>query len=311
MLVALRSRRQIAPFTFHRPSTVAGALALHAEPGTNAFMAGGIELIDWMKYGHAVDRVIRLDGIPALSEITVGPDGLRIGAMATHSAIAASPAIHQALPDLAALWPAVANPRVRFTGTIGGNVMCGKADYDGLPALMALGAIYSVIAGEGPADTVMAGEGPGDTVMVGEGRPSTSLPGAVPIGVDGGPAPAMTVGGGLLTRFTIPGPSSKRLYADRSLRPALTLWLGLDIVGDGVKALRVAVGMAHSEPVCVTRPLEGLPMADLGHAAAIIAKDVAELLPEPVTDGRASASYRRRMVGVLTRRILIRAGDSS
>jgi carbon-monoxide dehydrogenase medium subunit len=260
MLVALRSRRQIAPFTFCRPATVADALALRAEPGTNVLMAGGIELIDWMKYGHAVDRVIRLDGIPELSAITAGADGLRIGAMATHAAIATSPVIREVLPDLASLWPAVANPRVRFTGTIGGNVMCGKADYDGLPALMALGAEKDM-----PSDT-------------------------------------------LLTGFTIPNPSTKRLYADRSLRPALTLWLGLDIIGGRVTALRVALGMAHPTAVCVTRPLD-LPLASIGQHAAAVAADVAALLPEPVTDGRASAAYRRRMTGVLTRRILIRAGD--
>jgi carbon-monoxide dehydrogenase medium subunit len=250
MLVALRSRRQIDPFTMHRPASVAEALALHAEPGRNVFLAGGIELIDWLKYGHKVDRVIRLDGIPALAGISPG----RVGAMATHAAIAAGDT------PLSPLWPTVASPRVRFTGTIGGNVMCGKADYDGLPALMAAGA--------------MAETASGATVAL---EDSTSEP--------------------LVTAFLLPEPV--KLFCDRTLRPALTLWAGLTAT-----TLRVGIGMAHARPVCVTVPL------GLGNAADIAA-EVSARLPEPVTDGRATAGYRRRMVGVLTRRILIRAGDRS
>jgi carbon-monoxide dehydrogenase medium subunit len=257
----------------HRPVSVAEALALRAEPGTSAFLAGGIDLIDWLKYGHAVDRVIRLDGIAGLADIMTIPEGVRIGAMATHNAIGESAAIRGVLPDLSLLWPAIANPRVRFTGTIGGNVMAGRADYDGLPAMLALGA-----------DAVLAS------------------------GARVGPASCLSAP--LVTGFVIPQPTTLRLFADRSLRPALTLWLGLSISDGQVTALRAAFGMAHPKPVCVTLPLD-LPHAQLGQQAAAIADTVAGLLPEPPTDGKASAAYRRRMAGVLTRRILIRAGDSA
>ena len=273
MLVALRSRRQIAPFTLHRPISAAEALALRAEPGSSAFLAGGIDLIDWLKHGHPVDRVIRLDGIPGLSDIAGDATSLRIGAMATHAAIAASPLIRQVLPDLGALWLGVANPRVRFTGTIGGNVMAGKPDYDALPALMALGAEADIAMGH-------------------------------PINIDGLGA------GSLVSGFVVPEPARLRLFADRSLRPALSVWLGLFEANGRVAALRVAVLTAHPKPVCVSLPVD-LPVAALGAAAAAIADQVAGRLPEPMSDGRAGATYRRGMVRVLTRRILLRAGDSA
>lgn len=273
MLVALRSRRQIAPFTMHRPASVSEALALRGEPGVSAFLAGGIDLIDWLKYGNPVDRMIRLDGIPDLATITGDAQSLRIGAMATHAGIAASPLIRNVLPDLGSMWQVVANPRVRFTGTIGGNVMAGKSEYDGLPALMALGAVAEVNGGA--------------HVALGDVDPHA-----------------------LLTAFVIPEPAGLRLFADRSLRPALAVWLGLSTANDTVVSMRVAVGMAHPCPVCVTIELD-LPLASLGQAAAAIAAEVAGMLPEPASDGRAGAAYRRRMVGVLTRRILIRAGDSA
>jgi aerobic carbon-monoxide dehydrogenase medium subunit len=273
MLVALRSRRQIAPFTMHRPTSVADALALCAEPGPSAYLAGGIDLIDWLKYGNPVNRVIRLDGIPGLADITGDTHALRIGAMATHAAIAASKPIRDVLPDLGALWPTVANPRVRFTGTVGGNVMAGKAEYDALPALMALGATAELDAGAAAA-----------------------LDAIDPLA--------------LVTAFTVPEPATQRLFTDRSLRPALTVWLGLTMANSHAQSLRVAVGMAHPKPVCVTLKLD-LPFTSLGHASAAIAADVTAMLPEPASDGKASAAYRRRMVEVLTRRILQRAGDSA
>ncbi len=273
MLVALRSRRQIAPFTLYRPTFLTEALALRAEPGRGVFLAGGIELIDWLKHGHAVDRVIRLDGIPGMADIAGDHRALRIGAMATHAAIAGSGVIQDLLPDLAASWPVVANPRVRFTGTIGGNVMARRPDYDGAPALMALGAEAEIASGA-----------------------------RVPLHALGTDA--------LVTGFVIPQPRTLRLFTDRSLRQTVTIWLCLSVAEGRVTALRAGIGVAHPRPVCVTLPLD-VPLPALGQRAAAIADDVVHLLPEPATDGRASAAYRRRMVGVLTRRLLIRAGDGA
>jgi aerobic carbon-monoxide dehydrogenase medium subunit len=277
MLIALRGRRHISPFTHHRPETVAETLALRAAPGTSAFMAGGIDLIDWMKHGNAVDRLIRLDGMPGLAEITIEPGLLRIGAMASHAAIAESAVIHAALPYLSRLWRGVANPRVRFAGTIGGNVMAAHPDYDALPALMALGA-EAGIATEAGMRRIPIGE------LAMAGRP-------------------------LLTDFTIAAPESRRLFNDRTLRPALTLWLGLTVEAGQARSVRVAVGMAHPSPVCVELPLD-VPAQTLPKHAVAIVTGIASLLPEAITDGRAGATYRRRMVGVLTRRILAGFGDS-
>jgi aerobic carbon-monoxide dehydrogenase medium subunit len=273
MLVGLRSRRQIEPFSLHRPATLAEAVALHRQPGVSAFFAGGIDLIDWLKHGHAIDRLVRLDGLPELAEITGGADQLRIGAMVTHAAIAGSPVIQELLPGLSMLWHKVANPRVRFVGTIGGNVMARRSDYDGPPALLASGAQAEIAADVGTQRAPLDG-------------------------IDG-----------LVIAFVIPAPTTQRLFTDRSLRPALSVWLGLTVMDGHVAALRVAVGMAHPAAVCVMLT-PNVPVAALGSQSASLAEQVIERLPEPMTDGLATASYRRRMVGVLTRRILLRAGDS-
>ncbi|MCL2429802.1 MAG: FAD binding domain-containing protein [Alphaproteobacteria bacterium] len=274
MPVALRSRRHIAPFTLHCPETPAEALALQQEPGTSAFLAGGMEVIDRLKHGHTIERLIRLDGIPGLAAIDGDTAELRIGAMATHAALAESLCLMCLLPDLPTLWDSVANPRVRFAGTLGGNVMARRAEYDGLPALLALDAQAEIATAKGSERVTL----------------------------DGLASPEA-----LVTRFIVPRPGTRRLFADRSLRPALSLWLGLGMADDRITALRVAAGMAHPAPVCIALSLD-LPLAELGAHAAELAAAVTAQLPQPTIDGRAEAAYRQRMVDVLTRRILIRAG---
>ena len=272
MLVALRSRRHIAPFTVQRPVSVAEAVAMRDASGSSIFMAGGIELIDWMKQGHRVEQVIRLDGVPDLSGVCNDRGLLRIGAMTTHQALLESESLRAALPDLAALWQGVANPRVRFAGTIGGNIMAAKPEYDGLPALLAAGATAEVAGvGQVRLDQLSTLKQP------------------------------------LVCAFLIPSARTLRLFADRSLRPALIVWAGLTVTARRATALRIAVGMAHLAPVCASVPLD-LPVASLVQQAATIAAAATGLLPPPISDGKGSAAYRRRMTEVLTKRILIRAG---
>ena len=257
---------------------MAEAFTLRDAPGSSMFMAGGLDLIDWLKFGNAIDRLIRLDRIPGLSAIIARPDQLRIGAMATHAAITDNTLVRDLLPDLATIWSGVANPRVRFVGTIGGNVMARHAEYDALPALLALGAEAEFVNPAGLERVAL------------HQLPLHHHP--------------------LLDGFVISKPRTLRLFADRSLRPAVTVWLGLTLANEQVLALRVAVGMAHPSPVCITLPLD-VTQGDLKREAPSIVTDAMSQMPPTISDGRASAAYRQRMIGVLTKRLLIRAGDSA
>lgn len=58
-------------------------------------------------------------------------------------------------------------------------------------------------------------------------------------------------------------------------------------------------------------PVAGAPVASLGSDAGDLARLVASALPEPINDGLASGSYRRRMIEVLARRLLIKLGSLS
>ncbi len=277
MLAIHRSRKMIPPFRLLRPRTAAEAAALQGEaPERIAFMAGGIDLVNRLKFGAApgphIDTVVHLGDVPGLRDIVEHADGITIGALVTHQALQESALIRARLPALAQAWDGVANIRVRLKGTVGGNLMARDPLYDFPLAVMAAGARLRFIDPDGAPRVVPA------------------------VALTGPAAPP-----GLLTAIELPRPDAVRLLFDRSLRPVVSVAVGLDLADGAITGGRVAVGGAHAAPVVVPVLIEGGIGRD---AAAASAQLAAAALPPPVTDTLASGDYRRRMVAVLTRRAL-------
>jgi len=67
-------------------------------------------------------RVIDLRKVPAMGNIEVGPDTVRIGAMATHASIIASDRLREAIPLLAMAGRHIAHSTIREHGTMGGSL---------------------------------------------------------------------------------------------------------------------------------------------------------------------------------------------
>lgn len=277
-LVGLRSRKHIVPFDLMRPTTVEEACAAMREGPRAAFMAGGIDLIDRMKSGEAFDRVVFLDRLAALHGIRRANGKIVIGALTTHADIAHSEVLADAVPDLPALWCGIANPRVRHAGTIGGNLMSGLPHYDAAPALLALAAEATLSGGAG---------------------------GPRAVAIDALPDHR----GALLESIAFDEAPALHLIADRSLHPTLSIYLGARSSAQGeVHAARIAVGCAYARPVAVDLPVAGKPLQTCATDAADLARAVAGELPAPIEDGLASQQYRRRMIEVLVRRLLVRLG---
>ena len=139
MLVGLRSRKHIPAFELIRPVSVEQLCRAVSEPGRVAVMAGGLDLIDRLKGGEPVDRIVHLAGVRELSGIR--RDGeISIGALTTHAQLADSDC-WPICCRIFRIWRSIANPRVRLAGTLGGNLMPAAPHYDAWPALLALGAM--------------------------------------------------------------------------------------------------------------------------------------------------------------------------
>jgi len=110
-------------FSYLRPGTLDEAVRLAAAPGAHVH-GGGTDLLGCLRDGvMAADTVVSLQGITELRGITATPDGgVRIGALATLSEVAASPLVRDAYRALAEGAAAAASPQLRNQGTLGGNL---------------------------------------------------------------------------------------------------------------------------------------------------------------------------------------------
>ncbi|MVO17359.1 FAD binding domain-containing protein [Parasedimentitalea huanghaiensis] len=126
-----------AAFDYYRPKDVEGVIALLQEHGDDArVMAGGHSLIPMMKLRMAeVPHLIDLQDIAALKGITIDGDTITIGAMVTQHELINHDGLSAAAPILSEAALQIADPQVRYMGTVGGNIANGDPGND-MPGLM-------------------------------------------------------------------------------------------------------------------------------------------------------------------------------
>ena len=128
-------------FEFHRPTSIADAIALvHAREGAK-FLAGGQSYLPVLKLdlGEASD-LVSLAGVPELRSIRVEGGAVVIGALCTHDEVSRADDVRIPIPALAALAGAIGDPQGRNRGTLGGSVAHADPAADYPAALLALGA---------------------------------------------------------------------------------------------------------------------------------------------------------------------------
>src|SRR5438309_6028103 len=113
------------PFGLSRADDPAKAVAAHAQDPQLAFIAGGTDLIGLMKDRAALpDRLLDINGLPDMARIEVLPDGgLRIGALARMSDVAADAAVRGRFPVIAESLLFAASGQLRNMASMGGNIM--------------------------------------------------------------------------------------------------------------------------------------------------------------------------------------------
>ena len=140
-----------AAFDFHRPSSVAEAARLLASLGEEAqLLAGGHSLIPMMKLRMAAPAaLIDLGGVESLRGVAIEGGRVRIGAMTTQHMLLVDEGLARAAPLMREAALQIADPQVRYMGTLGGNVANGDPGND-MPGLMqCLDATYTLLGPEG------------------------------------------------------------------------------------------------------------------------------------------------------------------
>ena len=112
------------PFTYERAIDAAGAAKAAAKIPGARFLAGGTNLLDLMKLeierpGHVID----IGRLPLADIVETADGGLRIGAMATNSAVASDRRVRTKFPVLAQAILSGASGQLRNKATVGGNLL--------------------------------------------------------------------------------------------------------------------------------------------------------------------------------------------
>lgn len=139
-----------AAFEYYRPKDMADVLSILEEHGDDArVMAGGHSLIPMMKLRMAdVPHLIDLQDVGGMSGIVISSDDIHIGALVTQADIIDHAELGDTAPILREAALQIADPQVRYMGTVGGNIANGDPGND-MPGLMqCLDASFTVI---GPA----------------------------------------------------------------------------------------------------------------------------------------------------------------
>jgi carbon-monoxide dehydrogenase medium subunit len=284
---------RVRGFAYHAPRSLAEAVQILSREGEGGkVLAGGTDLLIQIKERGAVPRyVVSLRDVPEVRQVTYdATSGLRIGAGARLSEVAAHPVVQERYPILVQGASLVGSLQIQNLGTVVGNLCNAAPSADCAPPLVALGASVR-IAGPGGERTVPLEEffsGPGRTVLAPEELVVEVL---VP--------PPGARSGGAYERFT---PRQEMDIAVVGVGSVVSLG-----EGDRCQEVRICLGAVAPTPERARdaeRLLEGQELtpelvAEAGAAAAAQAR--------PITDQRGSATYRTRLVEVLTRRTLMAA----
>jgi aerobic carbon-monoxide dehydrogenase medium subunit len=280
-------------FELERPASLAECLGVLDRHGDSAFvLAGGTAGVLALRGGRVRPAaVVDLSGVGELAGAWADPDGsVRVGAMVTVAEVARSAAVRGGFPLLAATARRLGTVAVRNAVTIGGNICAGMPAADCPASLAALGATLTIAGVRGTRQVTMAD---------------------FPICDDRsviGPAE-------IVTEVRLPAESAG-MWADvvrLSASPAdygalviVAVCARMDRARNRWADVRVAVAGARSQP---SRVPAAERLLEQGEWDGSRIEQAARLSQAEATlsDARASADYRGRLVGVALTQILSKA----
>jgi carbon-monoxide dehydrogenase medium subunit len=274
-------------FQYHAPSSLPEALGLLRDLGDDAkLLAGGHSLLPMMKLRFAGPaHLVDLRRVAELKGIREEGGTLRIGAMTTEHELIASKLVQGKCPLLVEGARLIADPQVRYKGTVGGDIAHGDPGNDHPALMIALGASFVLrsAAGERTVHAIDFFHGTYDTDL----RP-----------------------GEILTEIRVPIPAEgtgacyaklKRKVGDFATAAAAVT---LRLRGDNVQDVAIALTNVAPTALKARAAEERLRGRVLDEEAIEAAAALAMEICDPAEDQRGDAEYRTAMAGEMTRRAL-------
>src|SRR3990172_10858508 len=138
-------------FEYHETKSIPDALNLLGKFGDTAkLLAGGHSLLPMMKLRFAEPaHLIDLGKIAEIKGIAQAGNEVRIGAMTTENELIWSELLAGKIPLLVEAARLIADPQVRYKGTIGGDISHGDPGNDHPTVMLALGASFVLTGPKG------------------------------------------------------------------------------------------------------------------------------------------------------------------
>lgn len=271
-----------------RPLTIEDAVGqLVGASGTAAILAGGSDLLVRMKGGFVEpDLIVDIKAINGLSEIRETAEGFSIGAAVPCAVLGENKVLKKAWPGVVEAAKLIGSKQVQGRCTIVGNLCNASPAADSVPALVAAGA-RAVVAGPSGKRTVAV-----ESVPTAPGRTSLAKGEIIEAILLDNRAPRS---GDAYLRFI---PRTEMDIAVVSAGVNLTL----DEAGT-VKSARVALGAAAPTVLLVEEAAEVLVGSKLDEATLERLAKVCSGACRPIDDKRGTIEFRRKVAGVLARRV--------
>tara|TARA_A100001015_G_scaffold298118_1_gene380439 strand:+ start:619 stop:1485 length:867 start_codon:yes stop_codon:yes gene_type:complete len=278
-------------FEYSAPSSLDEALKMLNELGDEAkILAGGHSLIPMMKLRFAEpEHLVDINNIPGLSYIKEEDENLTIGAMTREVELEESDIIAAKFPIFLDAAKLIADPQVRNWGTIGGNLAHGDAANDHPAIMIAL-----------DAEVEITGQNDSRWVSINEffmGFYTTAVQESE-----------------ILTAIRIPNKSGKNGNSyhknERKVGDYATAGVAVNItMDDSGTCTAVGIGLTNVNPTPLKaeRSEQALIGTKLDDVAIENAAQYASEDCNPSDDLRGSVDYKRRIVKVLTKRMIIKA----
>jgi carbon-monoxide dehydrogenase medium subunit len=276
-----------AGFDYHAPRSVSDAIKLLGSLGSDAkLLAGGHSLLPMMKLRFAQpSALIDLGKIPELRGISQEGSEIRIGAMTTENDLLRSRLLADKVPLLVEGASLIADPQVRYKGTIGGDISHGDPGNDHPALMLALDASF-----------VLAGPG-GERVVKADG---------FFLGLYSTQAQSDEI----LTQVRIPVPAAGSGWSYQKLKRKTgdfaTAATAVVLQMQGGKVAKVGIGLTNvaATPLKARTAEAALIGKAIDESSLDEAARLAMSICEPTPDQRGDADYKTAMCGEMTRRAL-------
>jgi len=277
-----------AAFEYHRPADIAEAIEVLQEHGDDArVIAGGHSLIPMMKLRMAsLEHLIDLQSIEVLKGISIDGARVSLGAMTTQHEIIADDALAAAAPIIREAALQIADPQVRYMGTIGGNVANGDPGND-MPGLMqCLDASYTLVGPDGTRE--VAARDFYEAAYMTEREDEE-----------------------ILTRISFDAPSGGHAYEKqkRKIGDYATAAAAVLITKEGGQVASASIAMTNLSDTPVFSEAAGAALEGTDCGADAIKAAVAAMLDDidPGEDNRGPVEFKRHVAGVILTRAIARA----